>query len=280
MTPLLEVSGLHKHFPLGATGTLGRFLLRGRSPRRPETSQRLLRAVDGVSFAIAPGECVGLVGESGSGKSTLVRVITRLLDPTAGTIHFAGRDIAAVPAHRFARAPERARLQLVFQDPTDSLNPRFTAFATVAEPLRRLSNVRNRHQIYDRVQELAELVGFPADLLERFPHQLSGGQKARVGIARAVALHPALLILDEPTSALDVSMQAVILHLLASLRQRLGMSYLFISHDLNVVRLLCDRVLVMYRGKIVEAGSSEAVFNHPEHAYTQTLLAALPALDY
>ena len=171
-------------------------------------------------------------------------------------------------------------MQLVFQDPTDSLNPRFTAFATVAEPLRRLGNVRNRHQIYDRVQELAELVGFPVDLLERFPHQLSGGQKARVGIARAVALHPALLILDEPTSALDVSMQAVILHLLASLRQRLGMSYLFISHDLNVVRLLCDRVLVMYRGKIVEAGSSEAVFNHPEHAYTQTLLAALPALDY
>jgi len=127
---------------------------------------------------------------------------------------------------------------------------------------------------------LADLVGFPVDLLERFPHQLSGGQKARVGIARAIALHPALLILDEPTSALDVSMQAVILHLLASLRQRLGMSYLFISHDLNVVRLLCDRVLVMYQGKIVEAGASEAVFNRPEHAYTQALLAALPALDY
>ena len=207
-------------------------------------------------------------------------MITRLLDPTAGTIHFAGRDIAAVPAHRFARAPERARLQLVFQDPTDSLNPRFTAFATVAEPLRRLGNLHNRHQIYDRVQELAALVGFPVELLERFPHQLSGGQKARVGIARAVALHPALLILDEPTSALDVSMQAVILHLLASLRQRLGMSYLFISHDLNVVRLLCDRVLVMSRGKIVEAGASEDVFNHPEHAYTKALLAALPALDY
>jgi ABC-type glutathione transport system ATPase component len=280
MTPLLAVTGLHKHFPLSATGTLGRFLLRGRSPQRPETSQRLLRAVDGVSFAIAPGECVGLVGESGSGKSTLVRVITRLLDPTAGTIHFAGRDIATVPAHRFARAPERARLQLVFQDPTDSLNPRFTAFATVAEPLRRLGNVHDRHQLFERVHALADLVGFSVDLLERFPHQLSGGQKARVGIARAIALHPALLILDEPTSALDVSMQAVILHLLASLRQRLGMSYLFISHDLNVVRLLCDRVLVMYQGKIVEAGSSEAVFNHPEHAYTQALLAALPALDY
>jgi len=280
MTPLLTVSGLHKHFPLSTSGTLGRFPPLGRFFQRPETPQRLLRAVDGVSFAIAPGECVGLVGESGSGKSTLVRVISRLLDPTAGSIHFAGRDIAAVPAHRFARASERARLQLVFQDPTDSLNPRFTAFATIAEPLRRLGNLRDRRQLYTRVRELADLVGFPIDLLERFPHQLSGGQKARVGIARAIALHPALLILDEPTSALDVSMQAVILHLLASLRQRLGMSYLFISHDLNVVRLLCDRVLVMYQGKIVETGSSETVFNHPEHAYTQALLAALPALDY
>ena len=280
MTPLLQVSGLHKHFPLSVPGTLGRFLPLGRFRRRPETSQRLLRAVDGVSFAIASGECVGLVGESGSGKSTLVRVITRLLDPTAGTIHFAGRDIAAVPARRFARAPERARLQLVFQDPTDSLNPRFTAFATIAEPLRRLGRLHDRRKLRARVHELAELVGFPVELLERFPHQLSGGQKARVGIARAIALHPALLVLDEPTSALDVSMQAVILHLLAALRQRLGMSYLFISHDLNVVRLLCDRVLVMYQGKIIEEGSSEAVFNHPEHAYTQALLAALPALDY
>ncbi len=280
MTPLLAVSGLHKHFPLSTSGTLGRFPPLGRFFQRPETPQRLLRAVDGVSFAIAPGECVGLVGESGSGKSTLVRVITRLLDPTAGSIHFAGRDIAAVPAHRFAQAPERARLQLVFQDPTDSLNPRFTAFATIAEPLRRLGNLHDRRQLYTRVHELADLVGFPVDLLERFPHQLSGGQKARAGIARAIALHPALLILDEPTSALDVSMQAVILHLLASLQQRLGMSYLCISHDLNVVRLLCDRVLVMHQGKIVEAGASETVFNHPAHAYTQALLAALPALDY
>jgi ABC-type oligopeptide transport system ATPase subunit len=138
----------------------------------------------------------------------------------------------------------------------------------------------DRRQLQARVYELADLVGLPANLLERFPHQLSGGQKARVGIARAIALHPGLLILDEPTSALDVSMQAVILHLLASLRQRLGMSYLFISHDLNVVRLLCERVLVMYQGKIVEEGPSEVVFNHPEHVYTQALLAALPALDY
>jgi peptide/nickel transport system ATP-binding protein len=276
MTPLLEVTGLHKHFPLSAPGLLGRLL-----PRlRPETPQRLLRAVDGVSFTIAPGECVGLVGESGSGKSTLVRVITRLLDPTAGTVLFDGRNIGAVPARRFARAPERARLQLVFQDPTDSLNPRFTAFASIAEPLRRLEPSHTRHSLRTRVHELAGLVGLPVELLERFPHQLSGGQKARVGIARAIALHPALLVLDEPTSSLDVSVQAVILRLLADLRQRLGMSYLFISHDLNVVRLLCDRVLVMYRGQLVDAGSSEAVFTHPEHPYTRALLAALPRLDY
>jgi ABC-type oligopeptide transport system ATPase subunit len=280
MMPLLEVTGLHKHFSLGSQSTLGRLLPGGHSRPRPEAPQRLLRAVDGVSFTIAPGECVGLVGESGSGKSTLVRVITRLLDPTAGTILFDGRNIGAVPARRFARAPERARLQLVFQDPTDSLNPRFTAFASIAEPLRRLGQPHNRHSLHASVHEQAVLVGLPAELLERFPHQLSGGQKARVGIARAIALHPSLLVLDEPTSALDVSVQAVILHLLADLRQRLSMSYLFISHDLNVVRLLCDRVLVMYRGKIVEAGSSDAVFNHPDHAYTRALLAALPTLTY
>ena len=279
MTPLLQVSGLHKHFPLNAPGRLGRSLSLQRFRQRPEAPQRRLRAVDGVSFALAPGECVGLVGESGSGKSTLVRVITRLLDRTAGTIHFAGRDIAAVPARRFARAPERARLQLVFQDPTDSLNPRFTAFATIAEPLRRLGHMPDRRQLHARVQNWRTWL-VSSQSPERFPHQLSGGQKPVLGLRSAIALHPALLILDEPTSALDVSMQAVILHLLASLRQRLGMSYLFISHDLNVVRLLCERVLVMYQGKIVEEGPSEAVFNHPEHAYTQALLAALPALDY
>jgi ABC-type glutathione transport system ATPase component len=239
----------------------------------------VVRAVDGVSFDILPGECVGLVGESGSGKSTLVRVLTRLLDPTSGTIRFNGQDIGAIPARRFARTPERARLQMVFQDPTDSLNPRFTAFAAIAEPLRCLGQIRQRVQMRQRVQALAELVGLPLELLDRFPHQLSGGQKARVGIARAIALQPALLVLDEPTSALDVSVQAVILRLLATLQQRLGMSYLFISHDLNVVRLLSDRVLVMYRGAIVESGPAEAVFTTPEHTYTRALLAALPTVE-
>jgi peptide/nickel transport system ATP-binding protein len=207
-------------------------------------------------------------------------MLTRLLDPTAGTIRFAGQDIGTIPARRFARTPERARLQLVFQDPTDSLNPRFTAFAAIAESLRCLGRMRERARRRARVQELADLVGLPGELLHRFPHQLSGGQKARVGIARAIALQPALLVLDEPTSALDVSVQAVILHLLAGLRQRLGMSYLFISHDLNVVRLLSDRVLVMYRGKIVEEGAAETVFTRPDHPYTRALLAALPTVEY
>ena len=211
VTPLLEVSGVQKHFPLGTDGMLGALWPRMRSPAAPTTPPRVVRAVDGVSLTILPGECVGLVGESGSGKSTLVRVLTRLLDPTAGTIRFDGQDIGAIPARRFARTPARARLQLVFQDPTDSLNPRFTAFAAIAEPLRCLGHLRERQRQRQRVQELADLVGLPVELLDRFPHQLSGGQKARVGIARAIALHPALLVLDEPTSALDVSVQAVIL---------------------------------------------------------------------
>lgn len=280
MTPLLEVSGLQKHFPLHSRRTLAQLWERVRPHAHAAAPPQVMRAVDGVSLTIFPGECVGLVGESGSGKSTLVRVVTRLLDPTAGTIRFIGQDIGAIPARRFARTAERARLQLVFQDPTDSLNPRFTALAAIAEPLRCLGHVHARHNLRQRVHELADLVGLPVELLDRFPHQLSGGQKARVGIARAVALHPALLVLDEPTSALDVSVQAVILHLLATLRQRLGMSYLFVSHDLHVVRLLSDRVLVMYQGKIVEAGPVEKVFACPDHPYTRALLAALPTVAY
>ena len=220
MTPLLEVAGLQKHFPLSSRRSLAQLWDRVRSPSQPAALPQVIRAVDNVSFTIFPGECVGLVGESGSGKSTLVRVVTRLLDSTGGTIRFGGQDIGAIPARCFARTSERARLQLVFQDPTDSLNPRFTAAAAIVEPLRCLAHLRDRRQVRQRVDELADLVGLPGDLLDRFPHQLSGGQKARVGIARAIALRPALLVLDEPTSALDVSVQAVILHLLATLRQR------------------------------------------------------------
>jgi ABC-type glutathione transport system ATPase component len=280
VTPLLEVSGLQKHFPLSSGSAFARLWERVGPQAHAAAPPQVMRAVDGVSFTIFSGECVGLVGESGSGKSTLVRVVTRLLDPTAGTIRFAGQDIGAIPARRFARTPERAHLQLVFQDPTDSLNPRFTAFAAIAEPLRCLGHLRDRRQLRQRVHELADLVGLQVELLERFPHQLSGGQKARVGIARAIALHPALLVLDEPTSALDVSVQAVILHLLATLQQRLGMSYLFVSHDLNVVRLLSVRVLVMYQGIIVEEGPVERVFECPDHPYTRVLLAALPTVAY
>jgi oligopeptide/dipeptide ABC transporter ATP-binding protein len=239
----------------------------------------LVHAVDDVSLTIARGECVGLVGESGCGKSTLVRLVTRLLDPTDGRIFFAGRDIGTIPSARFASTPERSRIQMVFQDPLDSLNPRFTASDTIAEPMRRLTSLRDRQRVADRVRETAELVGLPAELLGRFPHQLSGGQQQRVGIARAIAVEPDLLVLDEPTSALDVSVQAVILHLLADLRRRLGMSYLFVSHDLNLVRLMADRVLVMYLGRIVETGPVAEVFARPSHPYTRSLLSAIPVLD-
>jgi peptide/nickel transport system ATP-binding protein len=258
--PLLEVSGLGKRFAL----------------RR---SQSAVHAVDDVSFAIAPGECVGLVGESGCGKSTLVRLVTRLLDPTQGSIHFDGEDISAVPAAAFAASRWRPQIQMVFQDPTESLNPRATAHDTIAEPLRRLGRERDRRAVVARVRELADLCGLPRELLGRFPHQLSGGQQQRVGIARAIALSPRLLVLDEPTSALDVSVQAVILHLLADLRDRLAMTYLFVSHDLNLVRLFSDRVIVMYLGKVVEIGPADQVFEEPRHPYTRALLSAVPMPD-
>src|SRR4029077_15595904 len=179
---------------------------------------------------------------------------------------------------RFAGTPQRARIQMVFQDPADSLNPRFTAFDTIAEPLRRLARVAGQ-ATRRRVEDVAHLVGLPHELLGRFPHQPSGGQQQRVGIARAIAVEPTLLVLDEPTSALDVSVQAVILHLLADLRRRLGMTYLFVSHDLNLVRLMSDRVLVMYLGRIVEAGPVGEVFERPRHPYTRALVSAIPVLE-
>jgi oligopeptide/dipeptide ABC transporter ATP-binding protein len=258
MTALLDVAGLCRRFPVG---------------------KRTLHAVDGVSFDIAPGEAVGLVGESGCGKSTLVRMLTRVLDPSEGSIRFDGREIGQTPAARFTRTPDRALIQMVFQDPTDSLNPRFTAFDCIADPLLRLKGPWTRDSLTARVHELAGMVGLPVPLLSRFPHQLSGGQKARVGIARALGPEPRLLILDEPTSALDVSVQAVVLRMLDELRHRLGVSYLFVSHDLNVVRLLCDRVMVMYLGKLVETGTVAEVFEQPAHPYTRALLSAIPGLD-
>ena len=255
--PLLLVERLVKRFPVnGKRGAL-------------------LHAVDDVSLHVAPGESLGLVGESGCGKSTLVRLLARLLDVTDGRITFDGTDLAPLPASRFARTPQRAAIQMVFQDPTDSLNPRFSARDTIAEPCRLLAGM-TAAQADARVDEVAAQVGLPAELLGRFPHQLSGGQKARVGIARALAPGPKLLILDEPTAALDVSVQAVVLQLLDRLRRELGLATLFVSHDLNVVRLLTDRVAVMYLGKIVEMGPSADVFDHPQHPYTQALVSAIP----
>jgi oligopeptide/dipeptide ABC transporter ATP-binding protein len=260
---------------MSAVRETGAYSWRKGLERRFPVGSGWLHAVDDVSLEIGAGECVGLVGESGCGKSTLVKLITGLLDPSGGRIAFEGRDIGEIPAARFARAPERALIQMVFQDPTDSLNPRFTAFDTIADPIRRLGRSRGAAAGSAPVGELAGMVGVPEGLLGRFTHR-SGGQKQRVGIARAIALEPKLLVLDEPTSALDVSVQAVILKLLDDLRRRLGISYLFVSHDLAVVRLVADRVIVMYLGRVVETGPVEHVFASPGHPYTRALLASVP----
>lgn len=234
-----------------------------------------VHAVKNISFTVNKGQCVGLVGESGCGKSTTSEMLVRLLDVTSGQIIFNGEDIAKTPARGFAKDPRRARIQMVFQDATDSLNPRHSARQAIAEPLRRLAKMRGA-ALNARIGELAGLVGLPLSLLDRFPHQLSGGQKARVGIARAVALDPEFLILDEPTAALDVSIQAVVLNLLVDLRAKLGLSYLFVSHDLHVVRLLCDHVIVMKDGEIVEEGPAAQVMSAPQNPYTKSLIAAAP----
>jgi len=271
-TPLLVVEKLVKEYPRkGAPGSLRRVL-----QRKPASEPETFRAVDGISFAVNRGESVGLVGESGCGKSTTSTMVMRLIDKSDGTIMFDGMDIGVIAPKKFAELPLRKRIQMVFQDPTDSLNPRFTAARAIADPILRLDEVRGRRAVRARCEELAVQVGLPLELLDRFPHQLSGGQKARVGIARAIALNPDLIILDEPTAALDVSVQAVVLNLLADLKDSLGMSYLFVSHDLNVVRLLCDRVIVMQAGRIVEQGPTEKVLFAPQAQYTRDLLAAIP----
>lgn len=258
MSQLIEAIDLVRHFPIG---------------RKRERKQ--LHAVDGVNLHIDAGETVGLVGESGCGKSTLVRLLTRTLDITEGHIRFHSHGIGLIPARAMAGHPLRREIQMVFQDPTDSLNPRYTARQTIAESLHLLTETRGQAAL-DAVEQAATQVGLPVELLDRYPHQLSGGQKARVGIARAIVVRPRLLILDEPTAALDVSVQAVILQLLDKLKRELGMSFLFVSHDLNVVRLLCDRVLVMYLGQIVESGPARDVFERPAHPYTRALIASLP----
>jgi len=228
-----------------------------------------------VSFSIGRGKSLGLVGESGSGKSTLARLVSRLIDPDAGRITFEDADIGALAAARFHTAPERRRIQLVFQDASGSLNPRATAFDAIADPLRRLQGLRGE-ALAARVRELALQVQLAPELLDRRAPRLSGGQRTRVGIARALAPRPDLLVLDEPTTGLDVSVQASILTLLERLKRELGLSCLFISHDLAVVRMMCDRILVMREGRIVEEGDTECLFRAPREAYTQRLVAAMP----
>jgi peptide/nickel transport system ATP-binding protein len=270
--PLLLVEKLVKEYPRqGATAVLSKLF-----SRTPAAEPEIFRAVDGISFSVGHGESVGLVGESGCGKSTTSMMVMRLIAQTSGRIAFDGEEIGDILPGAFARSPQRKRIQMVFQDPTDSLNPRFTAARAIADPILRMGDIHGRDAVRARCEELARQVGLPLDLLDRFPHQMSGGQKARVGIARAIALSPKLVILDEPTAALDVSVQALVLNLLQDLKAQMGMSYLFVSHDLNVVRLLCDRVIVMRGGRIVEEGTSEQVLGAPQDAYTRELLSAIP----
>ena len=270
---ILEVFNLVKEFPIQqASSGLWSWV-------RSSQTERVFRAVDDISFSLKRGESLGLVGESGCGKSTTSSIITRLINPTSGDIIFDGENITTYGAESFARRPERKKIQMVFQDPTESLNPRYTAHDCIGEPLKRLLGYRDRKLIRSKVEALAERVGLQEELLGRFPHQLSGGQKARVGIARAIAVDPTLLILDEPTSALDVSVQAVVLQLLDRLKYELGMSYIFVSHDLNVVRLLCERVVVMNRGKIVEQGVTDDVLRRPSDPYTRALVDAIPRFE-
>lgn len=263
----------------------------GAEPMGTEISPSLLRvenlsknfdrhsAVSAVSFEVARGQSVGLIGESGAGKTTLSRLVTRLTDPDGGSIFYEDEDIAAIAASRFHHSARRAAIQLVFQDPTDSLNPRFTVFKAIADPLRRLMHLRHA-ALGERVRALMAQVGLDEALIARLPHQLSGGEKARLGIARALASDPQLLVLDEPTASLDVSIQAMVLALLQRLQRERGLSYLFVSHDLHVVRLMCDHVIIMRAGEIVEQGPADRIFTDPQHDYTKQLLAAMPRLSF
>jgi oligopeptide transport system ATP-binding protein len=259
---LLQVKGLKKYFPVKG----GLF--------RRQVGQ--VKAVDGVSLAIEEGESFGLVGESGSGKTTVGKTILRLMEPTEGEILFEGQDLCGLSESEMRQ--RRSEMQMIFQDPYSSLNPRMTVKRIVGEPLVVHKWAKGR-ALDDRVRELIDVVGLMEDHLYRYPHEFSGGQRQRVGIARALALEPKMLILDEPTSALDVSVQAQVLGLLLELQGRLNLTYLFISHDLAVIRYICDRVALMYQGKILEVGLVEDIFQEPMHPYAQALLSAMPVAD-
>jgi ABC-type oligopeptide transport system ATPase subunit len=236
----------------------------------------VVRAVDGVTFAIEAGETFGLVGESGSGKTTTGRCILRLIEPSSGAVEFKGENVLAFDRARMRQA--RRDMQIVFQDPYSSLNPRMRAGTIVEEPLV-IHRVGSRAQRQDRVAELFQLVGLEPAQRTRYPHEFSGGQRQRIGLARALALNPSLVIADEPVSALDVSVQAQVINLLMDLQARLNLTYLFIAHDLRLVRHICERVAVMYRGRIVEMGTTESLFATPAHPYTRALLSAIPVPD-
>ncbi|HVO39027.1 MAG TPA: oligopeptide/dipeptide ABC transporter ATP-binding protein [Spirochaetia bacterium] len=255
MEPLLKVEGLEKRFKEGAA---------------------TIHAVNGVSFEINPGEAVGLVGESGCGKTTVARCIMRLTQSSAGRILFDGQDLLRLRGTTLRR--QRRGFQMVFQDPSASLNPRFTARRTLSEPVV-LHGIARGADAEERVRGMVGKVNLSSDYLPRYPHQLSGGQKQRVGIARSLITEPRFVVLDEPTSSLDMSVRIYVIDLLRRLQQSLGVAYLFISHDLSTVRFLCDRVMVMYLGRIVEMGPTAKVFAHPRHVYTQALLSAIPIAD-
>jgi peptide/nickel transport system ATP-binding protein len=259
---LLQVVDLTKHFPVGR-GAFG-------------SHSGVVRAVDGVSFILRSGETLAVVGESGCGKSTLARCITKLLQPTAGRIVFAGRDITAFS--RSQMRPLRRDMMMIFQDPFGSLDPRMRVGTIIAEPLE-VHGYGDTRAIESRVRHLLERVGLSPEHYHRFPHEFSGGQRQRIGIARALALEPKLIVCDEPVSALDVSVQAQILNLLADLQEDFGLTYLFITHNLDVVRHIADRVLVMYLGRVVEEAGGADLFGHPRHPYTASLLSAIPIPD-
>ena len=260
--PLLAVENLTKHFPV----------MQGVFRRQVGT----VKAVDGLDFEIRERETLGLVGESGCGKSTAGRVILRLHDATAGRIVFRGTDITSVDGEPLRRL--RPRMQMIFQDPQDSLNPRMTVGSIIGEPLVEHGTVRGR-ALQERVEELLDAVGLDPGFTNRYPHEFSGGQRQRIGVARALALNPEFIVCDEPIAALDVSIQAQVVNLLEDLQKRLGLTYLFISHDLSMIRHIADRVAVMYLGKIVELASSDVLYREPLHPYTRALLSAVPIHD-